>query len=1549
MSKFYWHYTPIRILFSAFFLLGLSYISHSQTIQNTNKTTTYNKCGFEFKRNLFLSNATNNAKALQQEKDIKKYTTNGQPKSNDIYTIPVVVHVLHLGEAVGTGTNISDAQINSAITHLNQVYRGQTTNSPVDFGIQFSLAQQDPNCNASNGINRVDASGIPNYSSGGVDYYEDGGEADEYDLKDLSKWPVSDYFNIWIVPEIENNNGGAGIQGYANFFTGSNNYEGSMMMANVFGYDPNNSNPSFNLKAPRDNGTVVHEFGHYLHLYHTFQGDNDADQNGIGDNCPGDVTVGVDSDGCADTEIHKRHTSQCKTGQNNDCTGAIFGNNVALNFMSYASCQDRLTNDQKIRARAMLSTSGISLIYSNGDENPVSTTGSLSPASCIPQTDATGLSGGYAGIMEMTIINTYSNITDNAQNDGGYLDFSNQCLKTINLYEDSSYTFEIETWFNPHNVKGYIDFNNDGDFIDPNEEILNLNIPSNPNPPYKSSSQVNYTIPSVNSNSVLGGTKLRLRLNADISAVSNACEAPLYGQVEDYAIIINQAAGAGPCSATYSTDSQTACDTYTWIDGNTYTTSVNPTLNTNHNVQTQGMTFTPYTININVGDTVTFYNTGGYHNVNGSLATFPNNPEGFYSGNPSSSNWTFTHVFTLPGTYDYWCDPHAPSMAGVINVTSLNNITHTINNSQGCDSIITLDLTINSSPTVSIGNDTTICDNAFITLDAGSGYSSYLWSNGSTVQTINVNSSGTYSVTVTDNNNCSGSDDIAINTISCNNSTTKTYVPDDNFEAYLEANNMGDGIANNDSVLTANIDTVSTIDVSSQNITDLTGIEDFSALTGLYCSGNQLTNLDISNNTALTYLDCGYNQLSYINVNNNTALESLSCRYNQLASLNVSNNTSIEYLFCNNNQLTSLDLTQNNNLIWLYCDANNLTNLDVSENTSLEILSCQLNQLTSLDVSESNSLTYLDCLNNQLTCLNVKNGNNINLIAIQNPNLTCIEVDDPNWSNQNWTVASGNIDNGVTFSLNCNYTSDCFQSSSNGSGPKTYTPDDNFEAYLEASNMGDGISGNDSVFTSNISGVISLNVDSLNISSLTGLEDFTNLAVLSCRYNSLTSLDISQNTNLYKLNCRYNQISALDVTQNTALKMLNCNDNVITALDVSQNTELVNLACEDNQLTSLDVSNNSDLKYFICGDNQLTSLDVSNNTSLTYLGFHANQISSIDVSNNVALKVLSFGKNQLSTIDVSNNTQLNVFRCYENQITSLNLSANSNLHTIDCSYNPLTCLNLKNGNNSNITDFDATRNSSLNCIEVDDVNWATTHLSVSNNNIDSAVTFSTNCSYPAGCASNQSGGSGGGTGSYPPASVFCNGTPTAVVDVTNPVTGKTWMDRNLGASRAATSSTDTLAYGDLYQWGRAADGHQCRNSNTTTTLSSTDQPGHGDFINSFGLGQDWQSPQNDNLWQGVNGINNPCPSGYRIPTEAEWEEEYLSWITSDAAGAMSSPLKLPRTGYRTSGFYQIGWMGQYWTSTTSSQFSRLINFVNNVNIQDGIRNSGNAVRCIKDY
>ena len=210
--------------------------------------------------------------------------------------------------------------------------------------------------------------------------------------------------------------------------------------------------------------------------------------------------------------------------------------------------------------------------------------------------------------------------------------------------------------------------------------------------------------------------------------------------------------------------------------------------------------------------------------------------------------------------------------------------------------------------------------------------------------------------------------------------------------------------------------------------------------------------------------------------------------------------------------------------------------------------------------------------------------------------------------------------------------------------------------------------------------------------------------------------------------------------------------------------------------------------------------------------------------------------------------------------------------------------------------------------------------------------------------------SGGGT--YPPGTVHCTGKPTAVVDVTNPSTGKIWMDRNLGASQAATSSTDANSYGDLYQWGRGADGHQCRTSPTTATLSSTDQPGHGDFILSPISPYDWRSPQNDNLWQGVNGVNNPCPSGYRLPTDAELNAERSSWGSNDATGAFASPLKLPAAGFRINSIgslHHVGTDGEYWSSTVNGTFAFNLYFDSSLaDMFNYSRALGLSVRCLKD-
>jgi uncharacterized protein (TIGR02145 family) len=203
---------------------------------------------------------------------------------------------------------------------------------------------------------------------------------------------------------------------------------------------------------------------------------------------------------------------------------------------------------------------------------------------------------------------------------------------------------------------------------------------------------------------------------------------------------------------------------------------------------------------------------------------------------------------------------------------------------------------------------------------------------------------------------------------------------------------------------------------------------------------------------------------------------------------------------------------------------------------------------------------------------------------------------------------------------------------------------------------------------------------------------------------------------------------------------------------------------------------------------------------------------------------------------------------------------------------------------------------------------------------------------------------------YPVNSVFCTSGPTAIVDVTNPTTGKIWMDRNLGASQVATSSTDALAYGDLYQWGRGNDGHQCRNSSTTSTLSSTDQAGNGSFITSNSGNYDWRSPQNNNLWQGVNGVNNPCPSGYRLPTETELNAEITSWSSNNAAGAFISPLKLTMTGGRDNSgdFADVGTIGRYWSSTVGSTSSYFLFLYGSAIMNTTLRVYAFSVRCIKD-
>ena len=210
-----------------------------------------------------------------------------------------------------------------------------------------------------------------------------------------------------------------------------------------------------------------------------------------------------------------------------------------------------------------------------------------------------------------------------------------------------------------------------------------------------------------------------------------------------------------------------------------------------------------------------------------------------------------------------------------------------------------------------------------------------------------------------------------------------------------------------------------------------------------------------------------------------------------------------------------------------------------------------------------------------------------------------------------------------------------------------------------------------------------------------------------------------------------------------------------------------------------------------------------------------------------------------------------------------------------------------------------------------------------------------------------------GTGAASAASNPVVPTTEFVTSVTNPITGETWMDRNLGASRVANSLTDTEGFGDLYQWGRGTDGHQKRSSDTTHALSNSDSPGHDKFIITEYDPGDWRSPKNDNLWQGVNGANNPCPSGYRIPTEAEWDAEMDTWPSNDDAGAYASVLKLPDAGRRDNLqglIFLEGQAGVYQCSTVNGSDVKTIffNYAMAAWAPYSKRALARSVRCIKD-
>lgn len=285
------------------------------------------------------------------------------PLSGPPYTIPVVVHIVHTGGAVGSIYNPTDAQVQGAIDYLNAVYNGTWpgTTGAGDLQIQFVLAKRDPNCNPTTGIDRTDGSGIANYVSGGViPQGSSGPGTDEVNIKNLIRWDPTQYYNIWIVNKILGQDGTSGqfIAGYAYFPVPFDPLrDGTVMLAT---------------QMVAGQKTLPHEIGHAFNLYHPFQGSTDKNT------CPPHPNndCNLDGDQVCDTDPISENISAgivdftCRSSSTvNPCAtpaGTTYSPNTESNYMNYTNCYTLFTAGQKARMLASAATSRSSLTTSLG-------------------------------------------------------------------------------------------------------------------------------------------------------------------------------------------------------------------------------------------------------------------------------------------------------------------------------------------------------------------------------------------------------------------------------------------------------------------------------------------------------------------------------------------------------------------------------------------------------------------------------------------------------------------------------------------------------------------------------------------------------------------------------------------------------------------------------------------------------------------------------------------------------------------------------------------------------------------------------------------------------------------------------------------------------------------------------------------------------------------------------------------------------------------------------------------------------------------------------
>ncbi|MCB0696645.1 MAG: zinc-dependent metalloprotease [Chitinophagaceae bacterium] len=452
-------------------------------------------------------------------------TTNSA--GDTIYEVPLVVHVMHTGGSIGSNYNISDAQIINTVDYVNQTFAATWSGyAPVGSGgtkfpFRFKLAQRAPNCTATSGIVRVNASATySNYTTDGVNRSSSGGVSDPA-LKALSVWPNDRYYNIWVVNKIDGVDGypgtsGSFVAGYAYFPGASAGVDGTIMLAS---------------QMNTGKTTLPHELGHAFFLYHTFEASNPSTNT-----CPTNTNCATQGDRCCDTEPHYQYgPGTCYSGQSNACTSTTFGDATAKNIMNYANCTDRFTPDQRDRFIGAIINDRSTLISSSASL-PLPTT-SL-PSVCVPGITNSS-NNRQSGPREVSITDASpgTRVYMDVQGDGygdynadgniSYRDYT--CQHRVSLVAGKSYTLTIRSNFNDKGA-AFIDYNNDGILGNSSGERLAIQDLSG-----GSVHTVTFTVPYT----ATSCTPIRMRVISDnTSGYIDSCSNRLYGQTEDYEVLI---------------------------------------------------------------------------------------------------------------------------------------------------------------------------------------------------------------------------------------------------------------------------------------------------------------------------------------------------------------------------------------------------------------------------------------------------------------------------------------------------------------------------------------------------------------------------------------------------------------------------------------------------------------------------------------------------------------------------------------------------------------------------------------------------------------------------------------------------------------------------------------------------------------------------------------------------------------------------------------------------------------------------------------------------